>query len=151
MEKRQKRYTEEFRVQMMELIKAGRNPKELADEFECHVTTLSDVVWGGLWGSNPRLPESLSGTLPLSYIHHRNVIMPCCPQHWLACPEGVEPPTHGLEGRCSIQLSYGQFMVGWSGQQDSNLRPSAPKADALPGCAIPRNRAPRHTHTRARL
>ena len=27
----------------------------------------------------------------------------------------------------------------WSGQQDSNLRPSAPKADALPGCAMPRN------------
>ncbi len=28
--------------------------------------------------------------------------------------------------------------VKWSGQQDSNLRPSAPKADALPGCAMPR-------------
>src|SRR6187397_2867929 len=26
----------------------------------------------------------------------------------------------------------------WSGQQDSNLRPSAPKADALPDCAMPR-------------
>ncbi len=26
----------------------------------------------------------------------------------------------------------------WSGRQDSNLRPSAPKADALPGCATPR-------------
>jgi hypothetical protein len=26
----------------------------------------------------------------------------------------------------------------WSGQQDSNLRPAAPKAAALPGCAIPR-------------
>src|SRR5688572_19427538 len=28
----------------------------------------------------------------------------------------------------------------WSGRQDLNLRPSAPKADALPGCATPRLR-----------
>ena len=27
---------------------------------------------------------------------------------------------------------------GWSGQRDSNPRPSAPKADALPDCAMPR-------------
>src|SRR6478672_10717739 len=26
----------------------------------------------------------------------------------------------------------------WSGQQDLNLRPSAPKADALPDCTMPR-------------
>ena len=26
----------------------------------------------------------------------------------MACPEGIEPPTHSLEGCCSIQLSYGQ-------------------------------------------
>ena len=26
----------------------------------------------------------------------------------MACPEGIEPPTHSLEGCCSIQLSYEQ-------------------------------------------
>jgi hypothetical protein len=25
---------------------------------------------------------------------------------WVARLEGIEPPTHGLEGRCSIRLSY---------------------------------------------
>src|SRR4249920_2914959 len=29
--------------------------------------------------------------------------------------------------------------LGWSGQQDSNLRPAVPKTAALPGCAIPRS------------
>ena len=29
----------------------------------------------------------------------------------LVCPEGIEPPTHSLEGCCSIQLSYGQVML----------------------------------------
>jgi hypothetical protein len=26
----------------------------------------------------------------------------------MVCPEGIEPPTTCLEGKCSIQLSYGQ-------------------------------------------
>ncbi len=38
----------------------------------------------------------------------------------------------------SVLTLYGVEVKKWSGQQDSNLRPSAPKADALPGCAMPR-------------
>src|SRR5262245_60531222 len=34
---------------------------------------------------------------------------------------------------------------GWSGRRDSNTRPSAPKADALPGCATPRPQEPAYT------
>src|SRR4051812_47178926 len=42
---------------------------------------------------------------------------------------GIERPRWSSNARASLD---------WSGQKDLNLRHSAPKADALPGCATPR-------------
>jgi hypothetical protein len=69
----------------------------------------------------------------------------------LVIPTGFEPVTHRLEICCSIQLSYGtvqnkiviKYMITiLSGWQDSNLRPPAPKAGAIPGYATPRKFKP---------
>ena len=79
---------------------------------------------GERWDSNPRQPESQSGALPTELRS---------PYARLA---GLEPATLGLEGRCSIQLSYKRIVV--SGRRDSNPRHPAPKAGALPDCATPR-------------
>ncbi len=77
------------------------------------------------------------GLYQLSY-NHRNKTC----QRNMAHPVGFEPTTDALEGRCSIQLSYGRITYGhilkdlkWSVLQDLNLRPLRPKRSALPSCA----------------
>jgi len=37
---------------------------------------------------------------------------------------------------------FGRVLMNWSGRQDSNLRPSGPKPDALPACATSRGATP---------
>ena len=136
---------------------AGLEPATLGLEGRCSI----QLSYG-----RKRTPQPLVLPLPRQdcalSIHGRR------PSGQLRCPKLlpatlVEPATLGLEGRCSIQLSYGRKPVTserrtadgeyelftdrrplsaahrtWSGQRDSNPRPSAPKADALPDCAMPR-------------
>ena len=69
-------------------------------------------IWGELWDSNPWPPESQSGTLTSWAKPTR-----------MACLKGFEPPTNGLEGRCSILLSYRHRQcVVWSGWWESDPR-----------------------------
>ena len=44
----------------------------------------------------------------------------------------------GLDQFPLLDFAGNSFIFCWSGRRDSNPRPSAPKADALPGCATPR-------------
>ena len=86
--------------------------------------------------------------------------------------EGLEPPTNSLEGCRSIHLSYWRLLCRWpptrgpprsttdpphltcptarSGRPDSNRRPPAPKAGAIPGYATPRRSAAAYVIPRVR-
>jgi len=44
MSKNCRSYSHEFRGQMVEWVKAGKDPKDLAKEFSCHVKTIRHWV-----------------------------------------------------------------------------------------------------------
>ena len=83
---------------------AGFEPTNAGIKIPCltawrhpNIETL-ERKWGERWDSNPRPPGPQSGALTnwatlavLTFLAHL---------------KGLEPPTHGLEGRCSILLSY---------------------------------------------
>ena len=68
------------------------------------------------------MTESKSVALPLGYTPKK-----------LVSPQGFEPRTHGLEGRCSIQLSYEPTLnLKMERMMRIELTPSAWKAEVLP-------------------
>ena len=54
---------------------------------------------------------------------------------------GFEPATLGLEGRCSIRMSYRRLPLYDQKNRGRGFEPRhpLPKAGALPDCAIPRD------------
>jgi transposase len=55
-------YPSEFRQQMVELVRAGRNPAELAREFPCSAQTIRN--WVGQAAADAGKPRPNSNVLP---------------------------------------------------------------------------------------
>ena len=74
----------------------------------------SASLWGDRRGSNPRHPESQSGALPTELRPPLHFIFLLFLYSIMVRLAGFEPATLGLEGRCSIQMSYRRINYGRS-------------------------------------
>ena len=90
---------------------------------------------GGYRDSNPGPPEPQSGALTSCAIptimcyFYMNIF-----RYRKTSLKGFEPPTHGLEGRCSIQLSYKHTTLDSQCKRVMGIEPTYPawKAGVLP-------------------
>ena len=57
-------YPREFREQMVELVRAGRNPAELAREFPCSAQTIRN--WVGQAAADAVKPRANNNVLPMA-------------------------------------------------------------------------------------
>ena len=84
------------------------------------------------------------GVLHLESLSHPFISIWASPDRWSCTIEGRDLAHETSTPWCAPFRNIVGFRYpvtpcfNWSGQGDSNSRPSAPKADALPDCAMPR-------------
>ena len=125
------------RKERLELSRvAPLEPKSSASTNSATFANYFRTIWGERWDSNPRQPGSQPGALPTELR----------PPYFNDSINKLNPVA-GTPGR--IRTCYPRLRrpmlypdelraLKWSGRRDSNPRHPAPKAGALPDCAIPR-------------